>query len=203
MFNRRPTYSKYDSTWDTDIVLSYLKVEPIVQLKKLTLKLVMLLALATAQRSQTLHLLDMNNMIFKKNSVTFTFDELLKHEKPGRPRVPVTIQTSKCTELCVVNTLKTYIRRTAAIRKGQTKLFLSYTKPHSPVTRATLRRWILVTMASAGIDTTMFKPHSTRSATTSAALRKGVPISNILKSAQWSSEVTFNKYYNKPIQGLA
>ena len=104
MFNRRPTSSKYDSTWDTDIVLSYLKVEPIVQFKKLTLKLVILIALATAQRSQTLHLLDMN-MLFKKNSVTFTFDELLKHEKPGQPRVPVTIQTSKCTELCVVNTL--------------------------------------------------------------------------------------------------
>ena len=44
-----------------------------------------------------------------------------------------------------------------------------------------------------------FKPHSTRAAATSAAMRKGVPVSDILKVAEWSKETTFARFYNTPI----
>lgn len=55
-------------------------------------------------------------------------------------------------------------------------------------------------MQEAGIDILLFKPHSTRSASTSAALSKGVNIDVIFQTAGWSLEDTFAKYYNKAIQ---
>jgi hypothetical protein len=45
----------------------------------------------------------------------------------------------------------------------------------------------------AGIDTSIFKAHSTRSASTSAATKLGVPLQDIMSSAGWSSNSTFGK----------
>ena len=72
-------------------------------------------------------------------------------------------------------------------------------KPHSCVSKDTIARWIKAALKMAGIDVQVFKPHSTRAAATSAALRKGVPVSDILKVAGWSKETTFARFYNKPL----
>lgn len=58
-------------------------------------------------------------------------------------------------------------------------------------------------MAKAGIDTSVYKAHSTRAAVTSAAKGKKVPIDTILSTAGWSSESTFARFYDKPIQDTA
>ena len=61
VFNMRPTLPRYKEIWDVSKVLLYLKSLPPVKqltLKMLTLKLVMLIALVTAARGQSLHLLD-------------------------------------------------------------------------------------------------------------------------------------------------
>jgi hypothetical protein len=52
-------------------------------LKDLTLKLVMLLALTTGQRAQTLHVLKLGNMSLAENQVTFHFTDHLKTKEPG------------------------------------------------------------------------------------------------------------------------
>ena len=54
-------------------------------------------------------------------------------------------------------------------------------------------------MQEAGIDIDSYKAHSTRAASTSAALQNGVPIDTILQTGGWSSEATFARYYNKEI----
>ena len=46
----------------------------------------------------------------------------------------------------------------------------------------------------------MFSPHSTRSASTSAAHCSNVPLKTILSTAGWSNAKTFATYYNKPIK---
>lgn len=57
----------------------------------------------------------------------------------------------------------------------------------------------------AGIDTAIFKAHSTRVtastrvAAVSCAKAKGLPIDVIMKAATWHSRSTFAKYYNKLI----
>ena len=51
----------------------------------------------------------------------------------------------------------------------------------------------------AGIDTTKFSAHSSRSASTSAAFDRDVPLDNILQAAGWSSQKTFSKCYCRPV----
>ena len=54
-------------------------------------------------------------------------------------------------------------------------------------------------MTAAGIDTSTFKPHSTRSAATSAAKVADVPLDEIMATAGWRSSSVFAVFYNKPL----
>ena len=54
------------------------------------------------------------------------------------------------------------------------KLFMSIVRPHKPVSASTAARWVRDLLQAAGIDTSQFKPHSVRGASTSAATRSGV-----------------------------
>ena len=197
-FNHRPTHPKYTATWDPSVVLTYLKAQAEQSLKTLTLKLTMLLALHTAQRGQTLHMLDLNFMTITGDSAVFTFETPLKHEKVGKPRFPVKLEAVKDKDICALNILKIYISRTMELRNGETRLLISYNKPHRGVSRDTIRRWIIQTMHKSGVNT-VFGAHTTRSATTSAALRNNINLNVILSAAQWSSSRTFQKFYNKPL----
>ena len=55
-------------------------------------------------------------------------------------------------------------------------------------------------MKAAGIDTTVFKPHSMRAAATSAAKAANVPLQEIMNTAGWRSDSTFVKFYDRPIR---
>ena len=54
-------------------------------------------------------------------------------------------------------------------------------------------------LAEAGVDTKTFKAHSVRRATSSAAFRKGVHISDILQTADWPKDSTFKRFYYRPV----
>ena len=54
-------------------------------------------------------------------------------------------------------------------------------------------------MKSSGIDVDVYKPHSTRSASTSAASKMGASLDYILKAASWKSATTIRTFYNKTI----
>ena len=56
-------------------------------------------------------------------------------------------------------------------------------------------------LGAAGIDTNVFKAHSTRGACTSKANKFGLSVDQIMKKASWKSATTFQRFYNKPIQG--
>ena len=72
-------------------------------------------------------------------------------------------------------------------------------KPFKEVSRDTLTRWIRQVMTQASLDVPKFSPHSTGAASVSAAHRASLNLDDILKTAGWSSECRFAKYYNKPI----
>ena len=157
----------------------------------------MLCALATAQREQTMCALDLRNKIETSESIKFLVTRL-KTSRPGKS-VEVCITATDVAEICPVRTLREYIVRTESLRlhdgKYQHKLFLSFVKPHNPVTTATIARWIKTVMHSAGIDTSVFKAHSVRGAATTKAYTTGVPLAQILKIANWSNERTFCRHY--------
>ena len=54
-------------------------------------------------------------------------------------------------------------------------------------------------MSKAGIDTSIFSPHSTRSAASSTAKKGQVPIDTILKTGRWRSMKSFGRFYDKEI----
>ena len=59
---------------------------------------------------------------------------------------------------------------------------------------ATVARWIKSVLSTAGIDTSVFKPHSVRGASVTHKYVQGVPVVDVLRMADWSNEHTFRKY---------
>jgi hypothetical protein len=204
LFETCPPQPRYTSTWDVAVVLSYLKTQSPVKtlsLKSLTLKLTMLLALVTAQRVQTLQLLDLE-MLQKGKHFCFSFREPLKHSREGRPATIIElVPYPPDRRLCVITVLNEYVLRTAGCRGKETALLVSFTKPHGKVSRDTIARWLRTVMSQAGVDTNTFKAHSTRAAATSKAASMHVPIDAILKVGGWSTAGTFGKFYKKPLEG--
>ena len=80
------------------------------------------------------------------------------------------------------------------------QLLISYVKPYKSVSTSPISRWIKDLMWQSGKDTGIFKPHSVRTATTSKAKQSLVPIDFILKTAGWSFQSTFAKFYDRAIQ---
>ena len=102
--------------------------------------------------------------------------------------------------MCVVSTLEVYFSRSKDWRKDQTQLLLSFVKPHVEVVSSTISGWIKKVLHLAGIDTQIFKAHSTRSASTSKTELHGLSISDILDRGSWSNSSTWQKFYHKQIE---
>ena len=110
VFEKRPALPKYSSTWDVDTVLQYLELHyphDELTLKKLSYKLVMLLALLSGQRCQTLHCLSVSSMKISDSKCVFTVDVLLKQSRKGKHLVPLEFLAFLQNEkLCIVSVLK-------------------------------------------------------------------------------------------------
>ena len=63
----------------------------------------------------------------------------------------------------------------------------------------TISGWLKKTLKQTGINTDLFKDHSTRSASGSKASVCGAPLVDILKRGSWSHHSTWQKFYNKHI----
>ena len=105
------------------------------------------------------------------------------------------------SKLCPVECFNTYLSSTSRLRNlsaagKSNNLFVSYIKPHQPVTTVSVARSFLT---EAGIDTSVFKTHSVRGAATSAAANAFVPVQEILKMADWSKVSTLQQFYYKPV----
>lgn len=201
VFRLKPPTPKYNITWDPGVVLNYIKgwyPNEVISLEQLTHKVVMLLALTTGHRVQTLSLVKINNIQFTYDSVQIFIPDLIKTSgKNSKQPLLYLRKFSNKIEICPVTTLNSYIKRTQHIRNT---LFISHKKPHHAVSTQTISRWIKNVLREAGIDVTIFTAHSTRHASTSAASRSGISIDIIQKSAGWSqNSLCFAKYYNRPI----
>ena len=200
VFQLRPALPKYNVTWETDTVLNYLrKLSPVrvLNLKRLTFKLVMLIALLTGQRCQTIHALTLSNTTLTDNFVKFRISTLLKQSRPNYHLQELKIKAfAPDRRMCIVRVLKEYIKRTASIRKSD-NLLISYVKPYNAVSKDTISRWVKTVLDLSGVDTSIFSAHSTRSAATTGAKGMHVPLLTIMRTAGWSNANTFSRYYDK------
>ena len=202
--NERPPKPRYTTTWDVAEVTTYLSAlgeNKTLSLKLLTKKLLMLLALVSPERASVLWELDIRYLKKQPDGVVFT---LIKPRKSGDPmsRAKATFpRFLQDTTLCPCDCLETYSKATEKFRLSEdsNKLFLSFQRPHHPVAKATATRWLCDVLIAAGIDSTIFKAHSTRAASTSAAAKKHLPLDDILKMGDWTLPSPFQRFYYKPI----
>jgi site-specific recombinase XerD len=97
--------------------------------------------------------------------------------------------------LCPGNALLLYATFSVPKRvPGEKFLFISSTG--SRAAKGTLSRWVKDILCEAGISAT---GGSCRSATTSAAFLRNIPIDIILSSAGWSSDLVFFRHYQRRI----
>ncbi|XP_074034042.1 uncharacterized protein [Leptinotarsa decemlineata] len=205
IFRSRPTFPKYNETWDPNPVLAYLStLSPLesLTLKNLTIKLVVLLALATAQRVQTLSKIKLSNISRFDDRIEIRITDILKTSASNKVQ-PILILPYffEKPHLCVASVMDYYMKTTNNLGNNSDQLLITIKTPHHPATTQTISRWIKSGLNQSGVDSSMFTGHSTRHASTSYAFKKGVNIETIRKAAGWSNKSnTFSKFYNKPIQ---
>lgn len=165
------------------------------------MKLILLLALATAQRVQTFSKIRISNIIQHDEGLEIKFTDLLKTSRPNKPQPAICIPFfAEKSELCTATVLLYYIEQTKPLRGENDRLLLTFKKPHRPATSQTLSRWIKRGLSLCGTDVSKFKAHSTRHAAASAALRLGVNLQTIEGTAGWSGKSdTFFRFYNRPV----
>ncbi|MCG8113599.1 MAG: tyrosine-type recombinase/integrase [Candidatus Thiodiazotropha taylori] len=195
--NIKPSLPRYDTIWDVQVVLSHMEKMKNLTLLELSSKLCMLFLLVTAQRCQTLHLIEMDDLHFRENSLEIKTNHVLKQTRPGYHLHDIVLDRYHNNNLCIIETLNEYLQRTQGLRTDK-KLLVSTQKPHQGVSQATVSRWVKILMLKAGIKK-QFGVHSTRAASTSAARAKGVPIASIIKTAGWSNARTFEKFYHRTL----
>lgn len=203
IFMLRPTTPKYDRTWDVNI--AFRKIEEWFPLNELTLdclteRLVLLLALGTANRAQTLASIKLSNI--KRNSEGYEIEirDRIKTSRPGACQPLLVLPVfSENPALCIVSTIDEYLKATSHLRGDIDNLLLTIKKPIRAAAPATISRWIRAAMSRCGISE-RFTAHSTRHAATSAALKKGITLETIRKTAGWSqNSQVFAKHYNRTI----
>ena len=187
--------------WDLTLVLKALSCAPImplqqVELKMLSFKTALLLALTSTKYVSDIHALSVNS-----SCTQFFMGDLKVLLKPNPVFVPKVFNSplSYCPiELSafhppLFSTLEqerlNVLDRTSGFRKSE-QLFVFWTTSHlgKPLTRQRLSRWILVAIASAY--------HSTRGMAASWALFQGMSVEEICAAASWATPHTLSRFYN-------
>ena len=197
---------RYSATWDVDVVIRHLRTmgeNESLSLKQLSQKLALLMALVDASRVSELQALDLRYRSYHPEGVIFQLPILGKKRVVGVPPKQVMFGAfPEDSHLCVVKCLRHYEAATSQFRNMELDrhqpLFLSYVWLHAPVTSQRIANWLKEILKNAGVDTTVFKTHSVRGASSTAAAEKGVLMEDILCAANWSTDSTFRRFYYCP-----
>ena len=130
--------------------------------------------------------LDRDHANWTATGVEFTVVRHTKTRKSGPPRKVFYPALRDNSAVCPVTALHLYIEKTrehAATLESPRPVFITSRKPFRQAKPGTIGHWIKDILHEAGVNTEVFLAHSRRSASTSWAASKGVPISDILRAA--------------------
>ncbi len=213
-------------TWDLPTVLRALKGPPFeplqsTNLRSLSLKTALLLALASVKRVGDLQALSISPACLE-----FGPNDSKVVLKPRHGYVPKVLSTPfraqvitlsalppseedrELSLLCPVRALRIYFEHSAPFRHAE-QLFVSFgnrAKGH-PVTKQRLSKWIvdavMLAYSSLGLQCPIgVRAHSTRGISSSWAWSSGVSITEICAAAGWATPSTFARFYNLDIPAL-
>ena len=137
-------------------------------------------------------------MIRSESTYVFTFSKLFKSWIKGENAPSVKFhEYTHDTALCMVAALDFYLEHTKHWRSGSghKRLLLSFAKPHKKVKESAISGWVKKVLKESGVNTEIFKAHSTRSASFSKVGSKidtlGISLEDILKRGNWSKKSTW------------
>ena len=190
--------------WDPAIVLDFMVrsgSNDSLDFTSLSKKLVTIIALATLLRVSEIASISKDSVHFSSDGVSFSLSRLRKTQKSGAYR-SFSIRRMENPILCPVDCLGHYVYTSDNLRSNsnQKYLLLGLRPPHKSVSGTTVGRWVKDYLSLAGIDSRIFSAHSTRGAASSKAAKMGVPIDSILKTANWSRQSTFSRFYHRDLQ---
>ena len=164
----------------------------------------MLFFLTCPERVSALTKLDLRHCRVLPEGVEFTLSAPRKGGSTDQLPKAFFAHFPSNSKLCPVESLRSYLKATRTIRatipsSKVDPLFISYVKPHKPITAMSLGRWLHTLLKDSGVNTSIFKAHSVHGASTTAAANYSIPLSEILRMADWSSSSTFEKFYYKPV----
>ena len=144
-------------------------------------------ALAQPSRSADLSKLNLKPYCRIPEGAVFYPSNLAKQSEPGKSRREFLFPCfSENNKICPVASLEFHVCKSEA-----SQLCISFIKLHWPVTSSAIARWLKEVIQMAGIDTSIFKAHSVRGATTSAAANLSITTNEILEAADWTSDTSF------------
>ncbi len=214
-------------SWDLPSVLSALRGAPFeplqsVELKFLSLKTVLLSALATVKRVGDLQAFSVDDSCLEFGPAD---SHVVLRPRPGYvPKVPtmpfrdqvVNLQALPREEadpaialLCPVRALRIYVDRTQSFRTSD-QLFICFggQQKGRAVSKQRLAHWIVEAIVLAYQARRLPCPlgvraHSTRGVASSWALARGASIADICKAAGWATPNTFARFYNLRIEPVS
>ncbi len=214
-------------SWDLPSVLTALKEEPFeplqsVELKVLSLKTVLLTALASVKRVGDLQAFSVNDSCLEFRPAD---SHVVLRPRPGYvPKVPTTpfrdqvvnLQALPREEtdpaialLCPVRALHVYVDRTQSFRTSD-QLFVCFggQQKGKAVSKQRLAHWIVEAIVLAYQARRLPCPlgvraHSTRGVASSWAFARGASIADICRAAGWAAPNTFARFYNLRVEPVS
>jgi integrase len=197
-FRLRPPEAKRFPTWSLETALASLKnpqFNPPESQQHHLLKAIFLTALASGNRASELAAMERSSIIFSSNAVTIPVKRGFLFKNQTWDRLPPEISFSKLLEdipLCPVENLRSYLASTKdQAHRGH--LFL-HPVSNKPLTAANISYWLAkaIKILAKNEDG---RAHDMRKLAFSIAWVRGVPMSDIVAKAFWSSPNVFIKKY--------
>ena len=137
-----------------------------------------------------------HTVLTTEDNVTFNIDRsIYKQSRPHWNPGLVIIKTfSENNLICPYHTLREYLLRTVNILGTHKFLFITIKGKHHPISRATLRRWLIEVLQKVGLDISRYGSGSTRAAATSKAFAECAPLDMILSAGGWTSHPLFSDF---------
>jgi integrase len=196
--NLGPLPKEKNSIWDPNVVLLNIKNRPRPSsFLPLAREAIVLLLLATGWRVDDVWKLGCE-VAFGSTMATFRFLEKRKCKIKGSYTVTQNVKRfASSPRICPVEAVRIFLERAKDVRGVVPFLFVT-SKGNRP-SKDSLRRWVCAELSAAGIQASA---GSCRSASTSLASERSVSIDVIMRSAGWSSENTFRRFYQRKVSRL-
>ncbi len=214
-------------SWDLSLVLRALQQGPFeplqtVEPKFLSMKTLLLLALASIKRVGDLHAFSVDDSCLQFGPAD---SQIILRPRPGYvPKVPTTpfrdqvvsLQALPPEEadpalalLCPVRALRHYVDRTQSFRTSD-QLFVCHggRQKGKAVSKQRMAHWIVdaITLAyqAQGVPCPFrLRAHSTRGVASSWALARGASLTDICRAAGWATPNTFARFYSLRVEPVS